>query len=998
MVDITYKSIINKINEIEIVDINTVKQIINSLESTMVLIPRHSIKYAEINKLIYYLLIETDKNTTDNLELNTNTTFIKLPKIVLEKIALHIIKISKQELLTDTIDDSDVFEGHFCQHTITWNNINRLKRSNPNKFNQELYNFIKKFVIENKDKDYVCKSCYQLIDLSKFTTEIYPGSDSIAVSYSLQTELETIHEYAPFTKAIKNLDKIIEKITYASNMTYFVGSSLETKYRRQEIIKNVIDLINSQYKILYTKDVNGRKERLNKSIKNYGCSLTNFFLFKLDNDIFTYSSKEIDKFKLFKINNILTYILLNIIIEINHSQILNLTFDKLVNYFLFGKFGFNLFENLYIRISNKNDIAPIKNYKLLCYVIYYISGIYAKLNMWYNNDIPFKPNNINPQVQRIIIHTFVDCINSILEVNVNNKNYLYNVITVKFFNKLNYIFENNISINVLEKLDAMNSKKVIITSDKKLKYNISTVDTIPFVPYNDNGKFILESIYENNKNKFLYKNIKIIKDKLNINTIDNLISKSNLSEIKNNLNMEILINNAKLYDTNGYKRSIQLNIEEAQKIKLDTLKQIYNITKEVRLKTIAKINKKLEYKNNKLDIKNKKLKEDFKKIKSELKIDINNNIANFITKIELLIGKNINLNNSNYYLNQNTYEINHDYRGKKKSSIYILESDNLIKYKKDDQMFNQDIYYYEDKVNQVTIYYSAIEKYLIGYKENSKDFVLVKNSDCYIKILYSIYNQLRLFGFNYTNYLINNKLTNINIFVNNILSIRIQNLKNSISIIQQIIYQTKNNFNGLTLNPIAKYYQNKIKTIETYDKNGDKIFKDWNILSNRLYHSNIKINSTINTIILPNTNTYISTELLLKFIASDDLLLNYIIDQFDMLLEINTNTYIKTNIAYMVINIIMQIFKSLTKTEYATYDINVKRFYNTLLKNIQNINVNVNDEIDYSNMTEEEIEKLKEEKDIDNERLDALDADQDETNEDFGDEDIITHDRTGNDY
>ena len=115
-----------------------------------------------------------------------------------------------------------------------------------------------------------------------------------------------------------------------------------------------------------------------------------------------------------------------------------------------------------------------------------------------------------------------------------------------------------------------------------------------------------------------------------------------------------------------------------------------------------------------------------------------------------------------------------------------------------------------------------------------------------------------------------------------------------------------------------------------------------------------------------------------------------------MLLEINTNTYIKTNIAYMIINIIMQIFKSLTKTEYATYDINVKRFYNTLLKNIQN--VNVNDEIDYSNMTEEEIEKLKEEKDIDNERLDALDADQDETNEDFGDEDIITHDRTGNNY
>jgi hypothetical protein len=471
MVDITYKSIINLINENDITDIRIIKEI----ESNMVLIPRQSIKYAEILKLIYYLKIDIDENLNDALELNTETKFIKLPKIILEKVALHVINITKKELIADVIDDIDIYEGHFCQHTITWNNINRLKRSNPNKFNQELYNFIKKYVIENNQKDYVCKSCYQLIDLSKFSTEIYPGSDSIAVSYNLQIELETIYEYKPFTKSIKNLDKIIEKITYGANITYFVGSSQETKYRRQEMIKNVIDLINIQYKVLYTKDANARKERYTKSNTMYGCNLTNFFLFKLDNDIFTYSSKEIDKFKLFKLNNILTYILLNIVIELNHSQILNFTFDKLINYFLFLKFGFNLFENLYIRISNKNDLAPIKFYKLLCYVIYYISGIYSKLNMWYNSEIGIKSNNINAnaQIQRIIIHTFVDCLNSILENTINN-NYLYNIITTKFYNKLNFIYNNNSSISLLEKLDSINKKKVIITSDKKLTYNLTS--------------------------------------------------------------------------------------------------------------------------------------------------------------------------------------------------------------------------------------------------------------------------------------------------------------------------------------------------------------------------------------------------------------------------------------------------------------------------------------------------------------------------------------------
>ena len=997
MVDITYQSIIKQINDSVLFNIKDVKSIISKLESNLVLIPRQSIKYAEIQKLIYYLKIETDTDTKDRTENEVDINFIKLPYIVLEKIAIHIIKISKKELLTDLIDDIDIYEDHLCQHTITWNNIIRLKKSNPNKFNQELFNFIKKFVIENNDKDFVCKSCYQLIDLSKYTTEIYSGSDSIAISYSLETELETIFEYTKYTKAIKNLDKIIEKITYSSNISYYVGSSQELKFRRQEIIKMVIDMIDIQFQTLYSKDTNQRKERLTKSIKNYGCSMTNFFLFKLDNDIFTYSSKEIDKFKLFKMNNILTYILINIIININQSQILNLTFDKLVNYFLFTKFGFNLFDNLYIRISNKNDIAPLKNYKLLCYIIYYISGIYAKLNMWYNTDIPFKLNNINPQIQRIIIHTFVDCLNSILEVNTKtNKNYIYNVITTKFFNKLNFLYTNNSSTDVLTKLDSENIKKVIITSDKKLKYNIITVDAIPFKNYIDNGKYIIESTAGPRSKIATYPNFKIINDKLKNYSRSDLISDSKLIEINNLLLMDSLINIAILYNTDGYRRSQQLTIEEAKKIKIETLKEISQKTTKIRLENTNKLNKKLNAKIEKINMKNLHNIEYINKLKSKLNYELDEIINDFITKLESLIGKDININNMNYYLNSDVYEINHDYRGNKKTSIYILESDKQIILKNNDQFFKQDIYYYEDKINQVTVYYSKIEKYLIGYKEYSKDYILVKNSDCYLKINHSIRNQLKLFGFNYINYKINTKTHNISQFLNNILSLRIQNLKNSISNIQQIIYQIKNNYNGMTLNPIAKYYQNKIKTIETYDSNGDRIFKDWNILTSALFHTNIKLNTDINIYTLPNTNTYISTDTLLKFISNDDILLYYIITQFNMLLDINTNTYIKTNIAYLIINIIIQIFKNFNKIETASFDINVKKFYNYI---INNIDVSISsDEIDYSSMTEEEIEKLKEEIDIDRERLDALDADQDETNEDFGDEDILLHDRSGNEY
>jgi len=994
MVDITYQYILQHINNYESIDIFTAKEILLKLESSLVIIPRQSDKYAEIQKLIHYLKIETLKDVYDNNENKIITTFIKLPKIILDKITLHIIRISKKELLTDLIEDSEIYEDHLCQHTITWNNIIRLKKSNPNKFNQELFKFIKKYVIENKEKDYICKSCYQLVDLSKYTTEMYPGSDSISVSYTLEVELETIFEYAKYTKVIKNLDKIIEKIAYSSNISYYVGSNNETKFRRQEIIKMVIDLIDIQYQFLYSSDTNKRKERLTSSIKKYGSSMTNFFLFKLDNEIFTYSSKEIDKFKLFKINNILTYILINIIINLNNSQILNFTFDKLVNYFLFVKFGFNLFDNLYIRISNKNDIAPIKNYKLLCYAIYYISGIYAKLNIWYNADIPFKINNINPQIQRYIIHTFVDCLNSILEINTTqDKNYIYTVLTTKFFNKLNILYNNESSINILYKLDEENIKKVSITSDKKIKYNFSIVDAIPHVSYTDDGKFILESVYGTRSKIASYPNIRLEHVKFNNVTKFDFITKSEINEINDKLLMDSFIKIARIYNTDGFKRSTILTIEEATKFKLDILQQINNKSTKIRLKNINKLDKKLEIKLNKI---NTKINKNIEYI-DNLKINSNiiDNISKFTLKLETLIGKDININNMNYYLYHNSYEINHDYRGNKKESIFISDKDEIIILKKNDVYFKQDIYIYKDKINKVSLFYSTIEKYLLGYKEDSKDYVLVKNTNCYLIINYSIINQLKFFGFNY----IDNRITNlqdINSIINNILSTRLQNLKNCISKIQQIIYQIKNNYNGLNINSIAKFYINKINSIETYDLDGNRFFKKWDILSSSLFHTNIKLDSNINIITLPNTNTYISSDMLFNIISTNDIILNYIITEFNMLLDINTNSYIKTNIAYLIINIIIQLFKNLTKNEIALYDINVKKFYQYISHDIDFSEVR--DEIDLSSMTEEEIEKLKEEKDIDKERLDAIDADQDEINEDFGDEDVMLHNRVGGEY
>jgi glutaredoxin 2 len=224
----------------------------------------------------------------------------------------------------------------------------------------------------------------------------------------------------------------------------------------------------------------------------------------------------------------------------------------------------------------------------------------------------------------------------------------------------------------------------------------------------------------------------------------------------------------------------------------------------------------------------------------------------------------------------------------------------------------------------------------------------------------------------------------------------LQNLKNALSEIQQIIYQVKNNFTGSNLNQVAKYYQSRIKSFETYDNEGERIFKDWNVLNNGLFFENLDQNSNINTKVLPNKSQYIPTENLLKFITNDDIILYYIIEQFNMLLDINTNSNVKVNLAYLIINIVFQLFRNFTNLENAFFNINVKKFYH-YISNKAEVS-EAHDEVDFSSMTEEEIEKFKEDRDVDRERLDALDADQDETNEDFGDEDVIIHDRISGDY
>ena len=94
--------------------------------------------------------------------------------------------------------------------------------------------------------------------------------------------------------------------------------------------------------LLHTKYLKQQqKDRISKAVDKYGISkdLTNLFFFELSDKIFLTSSEETDYYKLIKFNNVIAYIVLILMADINTGMILSLKNDKRCNYFLYSKVG-----------------------------------------------------------------------------------------------------------------------------------------------------------------------------------------------------------------------------------------------------------------------------------------------------------------------------------------------------------------------------------------------------------------------------------------------------------------------------------------------------------------------------------------------------------------------------------------------------------------------------------------------------------------------------------
>jgi len=998
---LTYEILTNEIN-LAPDNIYYLKKLINYIQDRFVKLNVRNEYYAKIQKLLYYMKIPKTINEYDKNEdkiPGINSPLIKIPTIKKTKENEYIINVSEEEVIST---EDSILQNATCQHIVTFNKIMMFRNRDPSLFNQKLYEFIKNYKKDSVEGDFVCKSCSQLLDIKKFVADTFQGGVFTLNLSSSSQPLEELSKYEKFIKSIKNIDKIIERIGYVINLNSYVGNIPIVRLKRQEITKTTIDLIETTNQLILENNPAIRKKNLENAEKLYGInkSITNYFLFKLDNEIFTYTSQDTDKYKKYKYNNIVSYILLLMILDISNNQVFFLNFDKNYNYVLFEKLGFSLFNNLNIRINNSNDIRPIKNYKILCYLIYYIAGMLIKFNIWYF-DPHIKENKAFLKIgMDIIINTLIHLLNTITEAFSNNKNnYLFDTISTRFFLKLNTQYNNVSAKETLEKIENLMAS-IIDINNNKIKIRVGTQHST------NELTGIIQSYFLPDRKYILYETM-ITKERefLKVNIPIEPIEKKILDFTKKLL--------FEKFNMDGSKRTSALSDEELNKYTTNDIEKIDNLLRESRNIFLNKYLENEEINMIKNEIKIEKEQSFIEKMNENYKKYYDSNydklISTFINKLESIIGKDININNENIYLSENVYIIDHNQLGQSSEISYIKN----VSYKPDHEHFKQDVLII--KKNIYDIYYSAIENNLLGYKEKGDKYIDVKGTGKFIKINYSIENKLRYLGFDNkyinisdyktTDIFTREKKTNKEI-INEIMRNRINALKKFMEYSQKIIYQIKNkkkiqivdklqnntftsnkysniNSNNVLISKDAQIvlnFQSKFKYINTNKENNKKILINWSLLNEGILHDN-DLDYTFKSLLY--NEKFIDASNLISLKDNDHVILFYTLSELAYLIELNNDNYTKSNLVFLIANIINYCYNLFNKQ---LNHIEFRKFKYMIESDAEIISYDQTTDLIF-NQTEEEVKKVQQLNEDSQEEKDALDIEQDLPDEELDDPD-----------
>ena len=835
----------------------------------------------KFNELLIIKIIKNEKieyDITDDIVNGMTSNVIILPEYKQQtnnKIKIYTLdasKLSEQGLYEEKEEVIGI-----CQHNINWDRITELKRTNPTKFIDELYEFIQQYSTINVEQEFVCKSCGFYLNIRKFVTDgTYDNSVQkwIPTGMTLDTPLEDIPEYEKYRGSIRNLDKFIERIAMITGIGYYLGAGQTPKSRRKLVVKDAIDIILENNAVL-KKTKESRSNKLYE-LYNINKNMTHLYTFELENNIFVFSSKEKDYYKTIKRNNILAYLIILIILDLNDTQILIMNNDKksLCNFQLFEKVYSSLFENMKFKKNNIGETMLVKNYVLYCYVLYILSCYCIKYNLWdydYKGETSKdKKQKLVPMIQKKIIATVIDITNSILENKDLYKNRIFTILSSKFYDKLNNLYSNKeyyirlkeqeTESNTMNIKKSLDSKHDIIKLEKTKKiYDTPKWRNCRFARYTPiyiyrkltnisiltnltncmDGKF---HIWKLNKNSFIcnlcnqqisdtQQNIFDIQENYKLRQLDSLSEKycridGDLHEFVNDdKTHEYVCTKCKYSKINKYNKE-QLN--ELSKARNNKISELALMS--------------IKYTNDKQQILNEHDNYYFK-LKEKIINDYNTSITkdnkykyidNLISELETIPYDE--LKKIDISLKDNIYIINHDHLGNLLDKPIILsDKDNKIQYKQNHTTFNTDVLYYTSYKNgKVEVFYDVTTKRLIGYKEESKNYTFNKKYNRTIEINYSIYNKIKMLG--YRNSVIDKndyKREIVNEYSENIknidLYIKENNLNTEKLIIPYIFRERYENLKNViykflrVINRIANnFVEQKYKTKKTFNKRDEE--------------------------------------------------------------------------------------------------------------------------------------------------------------------------------
>lgn len=992
--------------------------------------PKNTPLFDDLEGYIYDNIIKVEPayDENDDKFFGLSKDAIKLEKVEqdtsdkIQTVRIDVIKaVSKEE------EDQDVIIG-VCQHNISWDNIAYLRKTNPNTYSELLYDFIEQYVIENQDGDFICKSCGHQLNIKKYVLDGTFDDDSqkfIAFATPLDIPLEEVPEYRKYNIVIRNIDKIIEKIANITGIPYMNGTSYAVKSKRKNITKDAIDLV-IMNNIKLKKNF---KERNIEASKLYGVNreLSNLFIFELDNSIFVYSSKEKDFYKHIKYNNIIAYLILLIILELNDNHISFLfgNSKSTCNYTIFEKFGHSLFDGLKVRRNIQGDTIDIKRYKTLCYILYIVTCFITRYGIWHqfinktdtkdtntdtgsdtSDDHNTKPKidlkklkqstatkkkSFDPRIQKTIIHTVVDVLNSILEIgsSQSNNQRLYNIFQTKYFMKLQTMFMNEDLLNPF-KMDQSSS----IANERK-DYVMGKMSAIPLPGYYI-PQLLDDPHYNKCKNaRFVPKSRKPTLDDLpHIDNTTNCLSGdfhdwiTGSGPIKCKLCNVLITVKYNEEDTKIIHKNIKyIALQKlAEKYCNDGTLHNYVFADEDACNVCVKckVSENFKFSHEELDIIEKKVNENHQREREENKQiiesitkkyeeeeKVSNELFNklldhfkrdstvehpykfidqFINNIRGIIGDDTG-KDSNTLLQDNVYIIDHDQFGYKLDNpIVIIDKDNRIFYKSNHPVFKTDVIYYTSHRNGKTdVFYDAITHILLGYKENSRDYIIDKKSDRKIKINLSVANKLKILGYktqivNIKQLLDDEMINNPNDsyedimrnILTNIIRERIHNLKKIVVEFQRYIYRFRSTPLNITKETTSKEYNEekdeetklyekynkKLYQINTESDNGKhQLFKNWSEITNSIFVDNLE-EKNIN---FKNVNL-LNVDEITKYGVNSNMLLYYIISEIDKLFHFNAeNKFMRINIVGFVIDFITYVF-SLFNTDDLMNIYDIKRF------------------------------------------------------------------------